>query len=284
MEDLKVEEPLTDTVIEDVELDARAVEVEPMSEADIKVTQQLESQLEDLVNPQFKKLTEDEIKAKEDSAKKALALAMAKTVVSDLVKIITVRKIDTKTGLYLEDVEVSEDEKLTKEFVSEPIPEGLYLPKWNGKKWVEADVISSDNLKATVLKNSVNALCDEKSVEAKNYINGSFVSMEQLARYEEKYQSAFSYKTDASNEDILKLEAELKDLSVSDFADVVIAKGDAYKLALATFNSKIEAFRIQVNKLIAVKEFEKVEQVLKGAEALGADATDDDIKSLFAKD
>ena len=153
-----------------------------------------------------------------------------------------------------------------------------------GKLFVDGEIVekelSDDEKKSEAIRN-LGSLCDKKSVEAKSYINGSYVSVEQLARYEEKYQSALSYKADGSSEEILKLEAELQGLSVADFADVVIRKGEAYKLALATFNAKIEAFRIKVNKLIEAKEFEKVSNIFEKAEHLDADATDDDVKSLF---
>ncbi len=153
-----------------------------------------------------------------------------------------------------------------------------------GKLFVDGEIVekelSDDEKKSEAIRN-LGSLCDKKSVEAKSYINGSYVSVEQLARYEEKYQASLSYKKDGSSESILSLEAELQGMSISDFADVVIAKGEAYKLALSSFNAKIEAFRIQVNKLIDVEEFEKVSDILEKAKALGADATDDDIKSLF---
>lgn len=45
------------------------------------------------------------------------------------------RKIDLD-GNYVEEVsEIEETEEF--QFISEPVPVGLYLPKWNGSEWIE---------------------------------------------------------------------------------------------------------------------------------------------------
>ena len=49
------------------------------------------------------------------------------------------RKVD-ENGLFVEDVTLSEPPVLTDDdhqYISEPVPQGFYLPKWNGREWVE---------------------------------------------------------------------------------------------------------------------------------------------------
>ena len=55
------------------------------------------------------------------------------------------RKVD-ENGLFVEDVILSEPPVLTDEngnsiadpqYISEPVPQGFYNPKWNGSEWVE---------------------------------------------------------------------------------------------------------------------------------------------------
>ncbi len=55
------------------------------------------------------------------------------------------RKIDTKTGNFIEDCQfenlpVLEDGQPDLQYVEEAPPQGLYLPKWNGTEWVEGGV------------------------------------------------------------------------------------------------------------------------------------------------
>ena len=52
------------------------------------------------------------------------------------------RKIDTKTGNFIEDIRfenlpVLEDGQPDPQYVEEAPPQGLYLPRWTGTKWVE---------------------------------------------------------------------------------------------------------------------------------------------------
>ena len=147
----------------------------------------------------------------------------------------------------------------------------------------DKDILSKMNeIDVLLIKDSLNILCDTKSVEAKAYINGAKVTAEQLARYEEKYQIALEYKSNGNYATTLQLEADLQGLTVDELADLIIAKGQAYKQALISFNAKIEAFRVQVSKLIADGNLVKANKVITKAKELGAGATDEDIKGLFA--
>ena len=128
---------------------------------------------------------------------------------------------------------------------------------------------------------ALQTLCDVKTREAKNYINGSKVTAEQLARYEEKYQTAKAFKADGSHSEQLQLEADLVGLTVTALADLIIAKGDAYKQALVTFNARIEAFRVRVAGLIATDQVDKANEILELAKDFGVATSDDDVKALF---
>ena len=47
------------------------------------------------------------------------------------------RKIDTSTGLFLEDVLLMDGFAGSNEFIATEVPQGLYWPKWTGTEWVE---------------------------------------------------------------------------------------------------------------------------------------------------
>ena len=47
------------------------------------------------------------------------------------------RKIDTTTGLFIEDVLLMDGFMGNKEFINTEVPQGFYWPKWNGTEWVE---------------------------------------------------------------------------------------------------------------------------------------------------
>ena len=47
------------------------------------------------------------------------------------------RKIDTQTGLFIEDVLLMDGFMGNNEFINTEVPQGFYWPKWNGAEWVE---------------------------------------------------------------------------------------------------------------------------------------------------
>ena len=130
--------------------------------------------------------------------------------------------------------------------------------------------------------NLLQNLCDTKSQEAKNYINGTKVTPEQLVRYKEKYEIAKAFKKDGSFSEQLQLEAELTGLTVGELADLIVSKGDTYKQILTSFNVRIEAFRVKVKSLIAEGQLDKVNQILETAKNFDVTITDDEIKELFS--
>jgi len=143
------------------------------------------------------------------------------------------------------------------------------------------DIIKTIESKRNNLSRELMALCDIKSQGAKTYINGKKVTAEQLQRYTEKYKMAVAYKTDGSYEEQLQLEADLGDITVQDLADLIVQLGDAYRESMNTFNSRIEAFRVKVGKLIAGEELDKAQEVLEIAKNFDTNTSDDDIKALF---
>jgi hypothetical protein len=145
---------------------------------------------------------------------------------------------------------------------------------------LELNKVEEENKINTTYKN-LQTLCDTKSKEAKKYIVGREVTDEQLARYEEKYQIAKEYKTSGKYKDRLSLEAKLQGLTVDDLADLIIKKGDEYKEALITFNSRIEAFRVKVTNIIEQGDLDKANEIIEKAYNLDANSSDDDVAKLF---
>ncbi|MCF6207671.1 MAG: hypothetical protein L3J47_12420 [Sulfurovum sp.] len=143
------------------------------------------------------------------------------------------------------------------------------------------DYRTPDEIQSGLLM-SLGALCDAKTTEAKNYINGAPVSNEQLRRYEEKYEMAKAYKATGAYAETLQLEADLAGTTVDQLADLIIASGDAYKQALINFNAMIEAFRVKVKAMISAGDLAGAQAVMEKAKMLGANATPDDIRGLFA--
>lgn len=47
------------------------------------------------------------------------------------------RKIDTTTGLFIEDVLLMDGFMENDEFIETEVPQGFYWPKWTGTEWVE---------------------------------------------------------------------------------------------------------------------------------------------------
>jgi hypothetical protein len=260
------------------ELDSTAVEIKPMD--DEEVTEKLNEQLKDLEIEVDISKTKEELEEQKIFEQKELENAMQKTQSLDMKEKIFVKKIN-KEGFFLEDVEIDEDTVLTDEYVDEEIPAGLYSPKWDGEKWIEGDKDGADKLQFSICRDALSLLCDSKSIEAKTFINGGYVSAEQFARYEEKLKMAKAFLSDESYKSTLSLEAEIQGVSVEDLANAIVAKGAVYENALLSFNAKIEAFRLSVNKIIEQKQFETANAIIEKAYALGADATDDDVKALF---
>ena len=129
---------------------------------------------------------------------------------------------------------------------------------------------------------ALQTLCDTKSIQAKTFIAGKDVTVEQLARYEEKYQVATEYKASGNYADVLKLEADLQGITVDELADLIIGSGNAYKQALIEFNARIEAFRVAVSKIIDAGDIDRANTIIENAKTLGEDATDADVAGLFA--
>ena len=128
----------------------------------------------------------------------------------------------------------------------------------------------------SMTENSLKILCDTKSKEAKKYINGGEVSSEQLERYKEKEEIALS-----SDKSPLQLEADLHGITVDELVTLIITKSNDYRLALKLFNTKIEAFRVAVSKIIDSGDLEKANTIIEKARDFEHNTSDEDIKALF---
>jgi len=125
-------------------------------------------------------------------------------------------------------------------------------------------------------------LCDKKTQEIKNYLNGQKVTEGLIERYQAKEQMARAYLADGSFKDELQIEADLKGVSVDDLAKLIIDLADKFKNKLDYFYSLIEAFRVKTKSLILNYKFSDVDKIMNDASGLDATATADDIKNLFA--
>ena len=126
-------------------------------------------------------------------------------------------------------------------------------------------------------------LCDRKTQEVKNYINGEKVTEGLIERYQAKEQMAKAYLADGSSyKDELQVEADLKGISVDDLAKLIVSLADKFKSKLDYFYSLIEAFRVKTKSLILNYQFDDVDKVMMEASGMGASSTPDDIKNLFA--
>ena len=126
-------------------------------------------------------------------------------------------------------------------------------------------------------------LCDRKTQEVKNYINGEKVTEGLIERYQAKEQMAKAYLADGSSyKDELQVEADLKGISVDDLAKLIVSLADKFKSKLDYFYSLIEAFRVKTKSLILNYQFDDVDKIVMEASGMGANSTPDDIKNLFA--
>jgi len=124
-------------------------------------------------------------------------------------------------------------------------------------------------------------LCDKKTQEVKNYINGQKVTEGLIDRYQAKEQMARAYLADGSFKDELQIEADLKGISVDDLAKLIVDLANKFRNKLNYFYSLIEAFRVKTKQLILNYKFSVVDDILAQAYKLNATATADDIKALF---
>lgn len=94
---------------------------------------------------------------------------------------ILVKRIDTN-GYFLEDVLINDESELTSDLIQITIPQGLYLPMWNGIDWVEGK-----------LPEEVYALeAQKKFIEMSDVIQSLLDSTAQQYRYD-NIMSARSY-------------------------------------------------------------------------------------------
>ena len=124
-------------------------------------------------------------------------------------------------------------------------------------------------------------VCDTKSQEAKNYINGAKVTDALLEEYEIKVRLAKDYKQNGVNTEKLQLEADLVGKTVDELATLIIQLNDQYCEAYNRYKMMIGAFRVKVKRLIASGQLDKANKAIELAKSFGANTTEADIKEVF---
>ena len=172
----------------------------------------------------------------------------------------------------------------------DPIDDTIYVngvaltPKQLGQVTAKAAELEVQEKTDSAYKR-LQELCDAKSQEAKDFINGARVTVEQLARYEEKYEIAKDCKSSIDKlepySDIFKLEADLAGITEIALIDLIISKGNAYRHSLSLFNAKIEAFRVKTKSLIASGQVDKASRIIETARGFDITTTDADVRGVF---
>jgi len=125
------------------------------------------------------------------------------------------------------------------------------------------------------------SLSDKFTQLAENYVAGKIVSSKQLIRFNEKFDTATTYKSNGTLGELLSLEANLRNISIDEQADRIITAHNVYKESLKCYLNKIEAVRVTITPLIVNGEFDKVDAVFEKILLLDYDVTDEDIINLF---
>ena len=160
--------------------------------------------------------------------------------------------------------------------------------KLDKKNKIIVDKDREKPLRQASLREKLSKLADDKTQAAKDLIGGKIISSEQVERYESKYQMAVEFlKDNKTNKNKFQLEADLTGISVKDLATKIVTTGKIFKEALNTFNLRIDAFRVNVNKIIDSGLEDKLKQaefIINKAYQFDANTSDDDIKALFTSD
>ena len=171
-------------------------------------------------------------------------------------------------------------------YTGEKTDEVFYTLDENGKIIIDTDRTSKrvEQYKEEKKQDYLNRLielCDRKTQEIKDYLNGQKVTEGLLERYQAKEEMARAYLKDGSYKDELQVEADLKGVSVDDLAKLIVDLADKFRNKLDYFYSLIEAFRVKTKSLILNYQFSDVDKIMNEASGLDATATADDIKNLF---
>jgi len=129
------------------------------------------------------------------------------------------------------------------------------------------------------------SICNQKVETAFTTVTGNPYSELLIKRYETKYLVAkrFIATGDTADSDTLSLEAGFNNLSVTDFANLIIKMGDTLKSTLDTLNIKIDAVRVRIKNILLVdKDLTKAKTILIKFEALPYTATNADIVAIFS--
>lgn len=125
-------------------------------------------------------------------------------------------------------------------------------------------------------------LCDAKSQEAKNFINGTKVTDALLEEYQLKVQLAKTYKKDKSTVAKLQLEADLVGKTVDQLATLILQLNDQYNNSFNKHKMMIGAFRVKTKSLIALRQVDKANRIIEKAKSFDITTTDAAVKAVFA--
>jgi len=136
-------------------------------------------------------------------------------------------------------------------------------------------------IKENALYEKINKLADRKTIEAKKYIMGNFVTDEQMYRYEIKYEMAKKYLKYNTHIEKLSWEADLLNISIDDLAKSIIRKGKIYRKEMRKYVALIEAIRVKLNQLVKESKYNSVEKIIPILYKLPVTTTIDEIKKIF---
>jgi len=126
---------------------------------------------------------------------------------------------------------------------------------------------NSIQIEKDALYKTLEFICDKKTN----------IQSTQNKRYEQKYFAAKNYKN------VLKLEADLKGITVQKLASDIIKKHETYKLKIMDEHVKIDTFRTAMKKLIINTNYEDVLDVLDVLDILTKFNTLDNITASSIK-
>ena len=137
-------------------------------------------------------------------------------------------------------------------------------------------------IKENVLYEKISKLADRKTIEAKKYIMGNFVTDEQIYRYEIKYEMAKKYLKYNTHFEKLSWEADLLNISTDELAKSIVRKGKIYRKEMRKYVALIEAIRVKLNQLVKENKYDSVEKIIPILYKLPITSTTiDEIKKIF---
>jgi len=124
-------------------------------------------------------------------------------------------------------------------------------------------------------------ICSNLTINSKNYISGIFVDQEQLNRYFDKRDMAQAYLDNGEYEELLLPEAKDNNLTIEEFAKLIIKLNKEYVEKQREYTSYIELFRTRVKRLINDELYTVVDNILNRCKNIKMFKTIDDVNSVI---